>query len=177
MRQCGSAAIWQCVYTVLQFIYYTFTYFHITRSILPAKKSMTSKNLISPQVEEIGFAIVRVFAGFFIFRYGRELFYIDDLLKFLSDVKFPFPVFSGYAAKIIELVGGIALMLGLGVRWVTIPLICVMCGVIYLTAGGSIFEGELCFLFILLFAAFFFKGGGKWSLDHLIRSRKTAMPQ
>lgn len=138
---------------------------------------MTSKNLISPQVEEIGFAIVRMFTGFFICRYGRELFNIEDLLKFLGDVKFPFPVFTGYAAKIIELFGGIALILGLGVRWVTIPLICVMYGVIYVTAHGSIFEGELCFLFILLFALFFFKGGGKWSLDHWIRSRKAAKPQ
>lgn len=137
---------------------------------------MTSKQLISPQVEEIGFALVRVLAGFYIFRYGRELFHIDDLLKFLSDVKFPFPVVTGYSAKIIELVGGIALMLGIGVRWVTIPLICVMYGVIYVTAHGSIFEGELCFLFILLFAVFFFKGGGRWSLDHWIRSGKMAKP-
>ena len=138
---------------------------------------MTSKQLISPQVEEIGFAIVRVLGGFFIFRYGRELFHIDDLLNFLRDVKFPFPVVTGYTAKIIELVGGIALMLGIGVRWVTIPLICVMYGVIYVTAHGSIFEGELCFLFMLLFAVFFFKGGGKWSLDHWIRARKMAKPQ
>jgi putative oxidoreductase len=171
MRQYGNA------FTLFYSLFTTHLLSSISPDLFCRQKSMTSKNLISPQVEEIGFAIVRVFTGFFIFRYGRELFNIDELLKFLSEVKFPFPVFSGYAAKIIELVGGIALMLGLGVRWVTIPLICVMCGVIYLTAGGSIFEGELCFLFILLFAAFFFKGGGKWSLDHWIRSRKTAMPQ
>lgn len=138
---------------------------------------MTTKPLISPQVEEIGFAIVRILAGFFIVRYGRELFYIEGLIKFLTEEKFPFPAVTAYAAKIIELFGGIALMLGIGVRWVTIPLICVMYGVIYVTAHGSIFEGELCFLFILLFAVFFFKGGGKWSLDHWIRSRKTATLQ
>lgn len=138
---------------------------------------MTSKNLISPTAEEIGFAIVRVLTGFFIVRYGRELFHIHDLLTFLSDEKFPFPVFSGYAAKIIEFFGGIALMLGLGVRWVTPPLIAVMYGVIYITAHGSFLEGELCTLFILLFAVFFFKGGGKWSLDHWLRSRKTAKLQ
>jgi uncharacterized membrane protein YphA (DoxX/SURF4 family) len=75
------------------------------------------------------------------------------------------------------LAGGILLMLGLAVSWVTPLLMVVMWGVIYLTASGSIFEGELCFLYILLFAAFFFKGGGKWSLDHWIRSRKTAKLQ
>lgn len=170
MWQCGNA------FTFFYRLFTTHLFSFVSPSLFCLQKSMTSKSLISPQAEEIGFAIVRVFAGFFIFRYGRELFHIDDLLKFLADVKFPFPVLSGYAAKIIELVGGIALMVGLGVRWVTIPLICVMCGVIYLTAHGSIFEGELCFLFILLFAVFFFKGGGKWSLDHLIRSRNTARP-
>jgi putative oxidoreductase len=171
MRQYGNA------FTLFYSLFTTHLLSFISPGLFCPQKSMTSKNLFSPQVEEIGFAIVRVFTGFFIFRYGRELFNIDDLLKFLSDVKFPFPVFAGYAAKIIELVGGIALMLGLGVRWITIPLICVMCGVIYLTAHGNIFEGELCFLFILLFAAFFFKGGGKWSLDHWIRSRKAAKLQ
>jgi putative oxidoreductase len=138
---------------------------------------MTSKRLIPLAVEEIGYALVRVFAGFFIFRYGRELFNIDELLKFLTDIRIPFPVFTGYAAKIIELAGGILLMLGLAVRWVTPLLMVVMWGVIYTTAKGDIFEGEVAFLYFLLFAAFFFKGGGKWSLDHWIRSRKTAKLQ
>lgn len=140
-------------------------------------KKMTTKRLISPAVEEIGFALLRVLAGFFIVRYGRELFHIDELLKFLSDEKFPFPVFSGYAAKIIEFFGGIALMLGLGVRWVTPLLMAVMAGVIYLTAHGDIFEGELAFLYILLFALFFFKGGGKWSLDHWFHQRNAIKRQ
>jgi putative oxidoreductase len=64
----------------------------------------------------IGILFVRVMAGIYIFRYGRELFHIDDLLKFLADTKWPLPVFSGYAAKIIELAGGVLLMLGLFTR-------------------------------------------------------------
>lgn len=118
-----------------------------------------------------GTTLVRIFAGLFILRYGRELFYIQDLLNFLKDEKIPFPVFAGYAAKIIELLGGAMLMAGLFTRWVTPPLIVVMIGVIYTTANGSIFQGQVCFLFILIFAVFFFNGAGKWSLDYLIKKK------
>lgn len=128
---------------------------------------------VSNEVAEIGLAVIRVFAGLFIARYGRELFHIADLLDFLENEKFPFPVFSGYAAKIIELAGGVMLMLGLATRWITPPLIAVMAGVIYLTAHGSIFEGEVAFLFLLLFAVYFFLGGGKWSIDYWIAKRRS----
>lgn len=130
-----------------------------------------SKLFSSKAIWPIGFALVRIMAGWFIYRYSRELFNIDGLLDFLTESKFPFPVFSGYAAKIIELVGGICLMLGLFTRWVTPLLIITMMGVIYVTAHGNIYEGEVAFLYLLLFAAFFFQGPGKWSLDYLLEKR------
>jgi Predicted membrane protein len=116
--------------------------------------------------------IVRVFTGWLIFRYGLELFHINELLDFLKKENFPFPVFSGYAAKIIELVGGACLILGIFTRWATPPLMAVMYGVIYVTANGSIFDGEFPFLFLLLFAVFFINGAGKWSLDNWLSNRK-----
>lgn len=118
-----------------------------------------------------GIAIVRVFTGWFIFRYSWELFNISGLLDFLTKENFPFPVFSGYAAKIIELVGGICLMLGLFTKWVTPFLMITMAGVIYVMNKGNIFEGEFPFLFLLLFAVFFLLGPGKWSLDYLLETR------
>lgn len=120
----------------------------------------------SKGVWENGITFVRIAVGWMIFRYGLELFHIQDLLNFLIGEKFPFPVFSGYAAKIIELAGGILLILGLFTRWITPLLMITMWGVIYTTAHGNIFEAELSFLFFLVFAGFFFCGPGKWSLDH-----------
>ncbi len=70
------------------------------------------------------------------------------------------PVVSVYAAKGVGFVGVICLILGLFTRWVTIPLIAVIIGVIVLTAHGNIYENELCFLHRLLFAIFFFGGPG-----------------
>lgn len=121
---------------------------------------------------ELGMTVIRIFTGWFIILYGLELFHIDGVLQLLRDEKFPFPVVSGYAAKIIEFAGGICLVLGLFTRWVTLPLMVVMYGVIYTTAHGDIFEGQFSFLFLLLFAVFFLNGAGKWSLDYYFFDRK-----
>lgn len=120
----------------------------------------------------IGIMIIRVLAGIYIFRYGRELFNIDDLLKFLSDFKWPLPVFSGYAAKIIELAGGVMLGLGLFTRIVTVLLMIVMLGVIFTMGGGNPFNAEGPAVFFQLFAVFCFGGPGKYSLDYLLFDRK-----
>jgi len=119
-----------------------------------------------------GIVLVRVLTGWLIFRYSRELFNITGLLDFLTQEKFPFPVFSGYAAKIIEMVGGIFLILGLFTRWITPLLMITMAGVIYTAADGDIYRGESPFLFLLLFAIFFLGGPGKWSLDHWLEIRR-----
>jgi putative oxidoreductase len=129
-------------------------------------KLFSAKNL-----PVLGMTIIRVFTGYYIYRYGLELFNIDGLLDFLKKENIPFPVFTGYAAKIIEFVGGICIIIGLFTRWVTPPLMVVMYGVIYTTAHGSIFEGEFPFLFMLLFGVFFIYGAGKWSVDYWLQYR------
>lgn len=136
--------------------------------LLPKKmaKLSASKNL-----PEIGMAIIRVFTGYYIYRYGLELFNIEGLLDFLKKENILFPVFTGYAAKLIEFIGGICLIIGLFTRWVTPPLMVVMYGVIYTTAHGSIFEGEFPFLFMLLFGVFFIHGSGKWSVDYWLANK------
>jgi putative oxidoreductase len=122
----------------------------------------------------IGIMLVRIMVGFYIFRYGRELFHIKDLLDFLTGFKWPFPVFSGYAAKIIELAGGVLLALGLFTRITSVLLMMVMMGVIITMNRGNILEGEHPALFFLVFAIFCFAGPGKWSLDYLFFDRRFA---
>lgn len=121
----------------------------------------------------IGILAVRVLAGIFIFRYGRELFNIGDLLDFLTKFNWPLPVFSGYAAKIIELAGGVLLILGLFTRIISVLLMIVMLGVIFTMGGGDPFNSEGASLFFLLFAHFCFAGPGKYSLDYLLFDRKN----
>lgn len=126
------------------------------------------------QLPHFGTTLIRILTGWFIIRYGMELFSIDGLLDFLKKENIPFPVFTGYAAKIIELVGGICLILGLFTRWVTPPLIIVMYGVIYTTAHGNIFQGEGAALFMFLFALFLIHGPGKWSVDYWLEHRSKS---
>lgn len=121
----------------------------------------------------IGIMLVRVMAGIYIFRYGRELFNIDDLLDFLTKSGWPFPVFSGYAAKIIELAGGVLLALGMFTRLASALLMIVMLGVLFTMNHGDIFDGEHPALFFLIFALFCFAGPGKYSLDYLLFDRRV----
>jgi len=118
-----------------------------------------------------GIFFVRVITGLLIFRHSLELFKIEELLEFLTQTKFPFPIFSGYAAKIIEFTGGIFLTLGFFTKWITSLLAICMYGVIYTMNAGNFFDGEHPFLFMLLFALFFFNGPGKWSLDYYLEHR------
>jgi putative oxidoreductase len=120
----------------------------------------------------IGILLVRIIAGIYIFRYGRELFHINDLLNFLTDVKWPLPVFSAYAAKTIELAGGIFLILGLFTRITAVLLMVVMLGVIYTMGGGDPFNAEGAALFFQLFALFCFAGPGRFSADYFLFDRK-----
>lgn len=115
-----------------------------------------------------GVFIIRIAVAFYIFRHSLELFDMHILIKFLTEINFPFPVFSGYVAKIIEFAGSILLAVGLFTKFITPLLITIMVGVIYTMSQGDIFNGELPFLFALHFALFFFIGPGKWSLDYLL---------
>lgn len=119
--------------------------------------------------------MVRIFTAIMIIPFGHELFddrKMNELTGFLSSIEFPFPVPAGYLSKVIEFFGGILLAAGLFTRIITIPLMIVMAGVVYTMAGGNIFNGNLPFLFLLLFFTFFLVGPGKWSLDYALFDRK-----
>lgn len=157
------------IYSWLHLIYSCFTT-PAGPSVIIVQKTM-AKLFSSTGVWPPGLALIRIITGWLIFRYSWELFHIDALLDFLKDIKFPFPVFSGYAAKLIEFAGGICLMLGLFTRWVTPLLMITMAGVIYTVHKGNIYEGEHPLLFLLLFAIFFLVGPGQWSVDHWLENK------
>ncbi|KYP15346.1 DoxX family protein [Flavihumibacter sp. CACIAM 22H1] len=120
-----------------------------------------------------GITLVRALTGWLIFRHSLELFDINGLIDFLRQAKVPLPAFSAYTAKLIELVGGIFLILGLFTKWITPLLMLIMLGVIATMHHWNFYEGEHPLLFLLLFAAFFFYGPGPWSLDKRIQTRRT----
>ena len=126
-----------------------------------------------------GFDIVRILTGIMMAKFGMEIFNELSMTNYtglLQNLGFPAPAFMIYLAKIIELVGGLFLMLGLFTRFVTPPLVIVMGVLIWNMADKNFFDGGLFSLFILLFCLYFIMGAGTWSLDYILfdkpRSKK-----
>lgn len=135
------------------------------------------KNLLS--VKPLGLdslAIVRIFTGILILLHGRMVF-DSEMMKGMagslgSELGLPFPLLMAYLAKGTEFFGGLLFALGLFTRFTTIPLAITMAVAIFGSHQGQITgDGEHAFLFLLIFAAFFFIGSGKWSIDYLVKKR------
>lgn len=81
------------------------------------------------------------------------------------------------AAGILELVGGILIMLGLFTRWTAFVLSGMMAAAYFIAHGLNAFlpivnRGELAVLYCFIFLYLFFAGGGEWSLDNLLKKNK-----
>ena len=140
---------------------------------------MIKQFLIEKDSWQKGLVIIRVISGVIIAKYGLEAFdpkAIEGYSMWLTDLKFPFPVFMVYLGKLAELIGGICLSLGLFTRLATIPLMITMIVITFIMGQGQILSNdEHPFLLFLLFLTFFFVGPGKWSLDHwLFKNKKLA---
>ena len=96
---------------------------------------------------------------------------MEGYTKWLTDVKVPAPELMAYVGKVAELVCGAMLVLGLFTRLASIPLMITMFVINFIMLEGNLRESP--FYLLLLFATFFFVGGGKYSLDEVIRKRKN----
>lgn len=122
-------------------------------------------------------SLLRFMAGFLILWHGsQKLFNFPPTEKGATGDAFM--VFAG----IIEFLGGILVMLGLGTRWAAFILSGTM-AVAYWMVHGTIQptlqflpivnKGELAALYCFVFLYLFVAGGGSWSVDNLL-GRKRA---
>lgn len=102
---------------------------------------------------------------------------IGNVSEWFGSLGIPFPELNAYLAASAEAVGVVLLALGLGTRWISIPLMFVMLVAIFTVhisngfqAGNNGFEIPL-YYFIMLMTLMVF-GGGKLSVDYLISTRK-----
>jgi len=119
-------------------------------------------------------SIIRVFAGVLILLHGKIVFdsqIMNGMAESMSkDMGMPFPTLMAYLAKGSEFFGGLLFALGFLTRIVSVPLTITMAVAAFVAHHGQITgDGEHAFLFLLLFAAFFFIGSGKWSVDYLLK--------
>ncbi|NBC83430.1 MAG: DoxX family membrane protein [Bacteroidetes bacterium] len=107
----------------------------------------------------------------------RKLGNLEGIASWFESMNYPLPTLNAYLATATESLGVILLLLGLGTRIISIPLIIVMFVAIFtvhigngFAAGDNGFEIPLYYL-IMLFTLIVF-GAGKISIDYLIDKKK-----
>jgi len=99
---------------------------------------------------------------------------IDGIATWFESLSYPLPKLNAYLAATTEALGVLLLLVGLGSRIISIPLMFVMVIAIFtvhwtngFAAGDNGFEIPL-YYFIMLFTLVIF-GSGKFSLDYLLK--------
>ena len=96
--------------------------------------------------------------------------------SFFTGLQIPFPLLNAYLASYTEFIGGILMVLGLGTRFVSIPLAGVMVVALFtahipdIAAFKDLFKSAnmIPWFFFWLFVLLICRGAGRFSLDHLI---------
>lgn len=127
---------------------------------------------IAPLVLRVAVGAVFAFHGFAKYQTGME-----GVGGFLGSLGIPAPAFFAVALTVVELVGGIFMMLGLLTHWVA-KLFVIVAVVAFVTVhaknGFSVQEGGYEFIMTLLAASIslMITGAGKYSLDYQIWGKK-----
>ncbi len=137
---------------------------------------------ILTELQSIFLLIIRLFWGYQFLLTGRGKFNnFEKTVGFFTSLGIPFPEINALMAAGTEFLGGLCLILGLGSRLMTVPLVFTMI-IAYSTAHteelSAIFSDPDKFLaaapFLFMFASLIVLvfGAGKYSLDNFI-SRST----
>lgn len=99
---------------------------------------------------------------------------IENIAAWFSELGIPLPTLNAYLATFTEVSGFILLALGLGVRYITIPLMVTMLVAIGFVHAPNGFEAsdngfEIPFYYLVMLLTLFVHGAGSVSLDHLLR--------
>jgi putative oxidoreductase len=125
--------------------------------------------LSSSALTERGVAVIRIIFGCLLIIHGSQVFHTDEMLSYgpwLTDLGVPFPLFSAYLGKVLELVGGLLLVLGILTRLACIMLMLTFLFITIVMADGEILtDGQHPFLFFLISAIFFFTGARGWTVS------------
>lgn len=132
----------------------------------------TKLSWLGPLVIRLALGVVFVTSGW------GKLHNLDDVIGFFKDLHIPLAGPQAVFVSTVELVGGIAVIVGLGTRIASALLIGVMT-VAILTAKLDDIHGVLDFAkteevhYLLMFVWLLVAGAGKASLDHLLFRRRS----
>lgn len=98
---------------------------------------------------------------------------VSGIAEWFAGMDYPLPVISAILATVTEVLGVVLLALGLGVRYIAVPLIFVMLvAIITVHASNGFSAGdngyEIPLYYALMLFALLVGGSGRYSLDHLL---------
>jgi putative oxidoreductase len=138
----------------------------VMRKVFKTRISFTSVNF--------GLLILRLSAGGFMLTHGYPK--LQRLLT--GELKFSDPLGLGPEVSLVlvvlaEIFCSILIMLGLGTRLATLPLIVAMSVAAFIAHGSDPFaRKELALMYLVSFVVLLLNGGGKYSVDHLLQKKK-----
>ena len=99
---------------------------------------------------------------------------MDGIIDWFSGMGIPFPTANAYLSASTEVAGSILLILGIGTRLITIPLMVVMLVAIFLVHIGNGFEAgsngfEIPLYYLIMLLTLLVYGPGRYSLEGLLR--------
>ncbi|MDB4584865.1 DoxX family protein [Draconibacterium sp.] len=132
------------------------------------------KTRINSTSVNFGLLILRLSAGGFMLTHGYP-----KLQRLLSgELRFGDPLGLGPEVSLVlavfaEFLCSILVMLGLGTRLATLPLIVTMSVAAFISHGSDPFaRKELALMYLVSFVVLLLNGGGKYSVDHLMQKKK-----
>ena len=101
---------------------------------------------------------------------------VNAIGEWFASMNYPLPLLNAYLATATELAGVILLILGLGTRLISIPLMIVMLVAIFTVHIGNGFAAgdngfEIPFYYFLMLFALMAFGAGKYSIDYILKKK------
>jgi putative oxidoreductase len=126
----------------------------------------------------------RIAVGLVFFAHGWQKLFtsgIDGTAAFFDSVGVPAASAAAWFAALVELVGGAALIVGLAVPAAGLVLLVDMIGAVFFVhAGAGLFVEQGGYELVLVLGATSLLlaavGAGRYSVDHLLTSRRTTQP-
>lgn len=119
-----------------------------------------------------GIAIVRIMLGGILIFHGWQLFEnqsLDDVSHLMFNMSVPFQEAMAYTGKVVELAGGLFLILGLFTRVMSALLFLNYAIITFVMGTGKIFTADQhSFLLVLFSLLFFLTGAGRISIDYVL---------
>ena len=129
-------------------------------------------------LESIPLLLIRLILAIGFFGPAKmKLSNIDGIIQWFESMHMPLPALNAYLATATESLGVILLILGLGTRIISIPLIITMIVAIITVHLGHGFEAgnngfEIPLYYIIMLFTLIVYGGGKYSLDNIMNKNK-----